>query len=101
MVLVANKADLEQDRVVSYQEGEDITKQLKVGSARYLLTHMYNFLSTNPKLALYASDIIAEELYSPHTHTSSIIAGLKPDILKADLKAHSCSLLGEKSFSKT
>ena len=30
MVLVANKADLEQDRVVSYQEGEDITKQLKV-----------------------------------------------------------------------
>ena len=30
MVLVANKADLETDRVVSYQEGEDVARNLKV-----------------------------------------------------------------------
>ena len=30
MVLVANKADLETDRVVSYQEGEELAKTLKV-----------------------------------------------------------------------
>ena len=30
MVLVANKADLETDRVVSYHEGEELAKTLKV-----------------------------------------------------------------------
>ena len=30
MVLVANKADLETDRVVSYIEGEELAKSLKV-----------------------------------------------------------------------
>ena len=30
MVLVGNKADLETDRVVSYQEGEELAKTLKV-----------------------------------------------------------------------
>ena len=30
MVLVANKADLETERVVSYQEGEELAKTLKV-----------------------------------------------------------------------
>ena len=31
MILVANKADLENERVVSYQEGEDLAAQMKVG----------------------------------------------------------------------
>ena len=30
MILVANKADLENERVVSYQEGEDLAAQMKV-----------------------------------------------------------------------
>lgn len=30
MILVANKADLESERVVSYQEGEEIASQLKI-----------------------------------------------------------------------
>ena len=30
MVLVANKADLESDRVVSYHEGEELSRTLKV-----------------------------------------------------------------------
>ncbi len=30
MILVANKADLETDRVVSYHEGEELAKTLKV-----------------------------------------------------------------------
>ena len=32
MILVANKADLENERVVSYQEGEDLAAQMKVSS---------------------------------------------------------------------
>ena len=32
MILVANKADLENERVVSYQEGEDLAAQMKVWS---------------------------------------------------------------------
>ena len=32
MILVANKADLENERVVSYQEGEDLAAQMKVCS---------------------------------------------------------------------
>jgi GTPase SAR1 family protein len=31
MVLVANKADLETDRVVSFHEGEELAKNLKIG----------------------------------------------------------------------
>ena len=31
MVLVANKADLESDRVVSYHEGEELSRTLKIG----------------------------------------------------------------------
>ena len=30
MILVANKADLENERVVSYSEGEDLAAQMKV-----------------------------------------------------------------------
>lgn len=30
MILVANKADLENERVVSYSEGEDLAVQMKV-----------------------------------------------------------------------
>ena len=37
MVLVANKADLETDRVVSYQEGEELAKTLKVCWSNLLL----------------------------------------------------------------
>lgn len=33
MILVANKADLENERVVSYQEGEDLAAQMKVSTA--------------------------------------------------------------------
>ena len=52
MVLVANKADLEQDRVVSYQEGEDITKQLKVGSVQHLHTCTCMIFEHQPKLSI-------------------------------------------------
>ena len=37
MILVANKADLETDRVVSYQEGEELAKTLKVGEVHVYL----------------------------------------------------------------
>lgn len=32
MILVANKADLENERVVSYQEGEDLAAQMKASA---------------------------------------------------------------------
>ena len=41
MVLVANKADLETDRVVSYQEGEDVARNLKV-YYKYLILWSYD-----------------------------------------------------------
>ena len=37
MVLVANKADLESERSIAYQEGEELAAQLKVGLSAYLI----------------------------------------------------------------
>ena len=44
MILVANKADLENERVVSYQEGEDLAAQMKVCSV--LESQPVNCIST-------------------------------------------------------
>ena len=41
MVLVANKADLESDRVVSYHEGEELSRTLKVSK----MTTPFSFIS--------------------------------------------------------
>ena len=38
MVLVANKADLESERSIAYQEGEELAAQLKVGLSAYLIS---------------------------------------------------------------
>ena len=42
MILVANKADLETDRVVSYQEGEELAKTLEVIGWKCSLSDTHN-----------------------------------------------------------
>ena len=55
MILIGNKADLKNDRVVSFEEGENLAKKLKV---QYIETSIY--VNKIPDYGMKIHDIIYE-----------------------------------------